>query len=89
MSSISAATLPLIIQKFSERYPGVVMDVEPFDVRSYVNKLRDRTYGLVLTRRPQPDRQNDPLGELNIEVLFNDALAIAAGANNSLTRGAR
>jgi len=84
--SISAATLPLIIQKFSERYPGVVMDVEPFDVRSYVDKLRDRTYDLVLTRRPQPDRQNDPLGELSIEILFNDALAIAVGGQNSLAR---
>jgi len=82
--SISAATLPLIIQNFSDRYPGVVMDVEPFDLRSYVDKLRDRTYDLVLTRRPQPDPQNDPLGELNIEILFDDELAVAVGAQNPL-----
>lgn len=84
--SVAAATLPLIIQKFSARYPGVVMDVEPFDVRSYVDKLRDRAYDLVLTRRPQPDRQNDPLGELNIEILFDDDLAFAVGAQNPLAR---
>lgn len=82
--SISAATLPLIMQRFSELHPGVVMDVEPFDLHSYVDKLRDRTYDLVLTRRPQPDLQNDPLGELNIETLFDDALAVAVGAQNPL-----
>lgn len=82
--SISAATLPLVIQKFSELYPGVVMDVEPFNLRSYVDKLRDRTYDLVLTRRPQPDPQNDPLNELNIEIIFDDELAVAVGARNPL-----
>ncbi len=81
---ISAATLPLVIQKFSELYPGVVMDVEPFNLRSYVDKLRDRTYDLVLTRRPQPDPQNDPLNELNIEIIFDDELAVAVGARNPL-----
>jgi DNA-binding transcriptional LysR family regulator len=82
--SISAATLPLIIQRFSGLYPGVVMDVEPFDIRAYVDKLRDRTYDLVLTRRPQPDLQNDPLSEMNIEILFDDELVIAVGAQNPL-----
>ena len=82
--SISAATLPMIIQRFSELYPGVVFDVEPFELRSYVDKLRDRTYDLVLTRRPQPDLQNDPLGELNIEILFDDELVVAVGAHHSL-----
>jgi DNA-binding transcriptional LysR family regulator len=82
--SISAATLPLIIQRFFQQYPGVVMDVESFDLRSYVQKLRDRACDLVLTRRPQPDLQNDPLSELNIEVLFDDELAVAVGAQNPL-----
>ncbi|MFZ3350468.1 MAG: LysR family transcriptional regulator [Xanthobacteraceae bacterium] len=82
--SVAAATLPLIIQNFSKQYPGIVMDVEPFELRSYADKLRDRTYDLVLTRRPQPDLQNDPLGELNIEILFNDALAVAVGAQSPL-----
>lgn len=82
--SISAATLPLIIQKFSELYPGVAMDVEPFDLRSYADKLRDRDFDLVLTRRPQPDLQSDPLGELNAEQLFDDELVFAVGAQNPL-----
>jgi len=82
--SISAATLPLIIQKFSELYPGVAMDVEPFELRSYADKLRDRDFDLTLTRRPQPDLQSDPLGELNVELLFDDELVFAAGAQNPL-----
>jgi DNA-binding transcriptional LysR family regulator len=49
--SISAATLPLIIDRFSKQYPGVVLDVEDIDFRSFVPKLRDRTFDLVLTRR--------------------------------------
>lgn len=41
--SMSAATLPLIVQKFLQQHPGVVIDVDSFDLRSYVEKLRDRT----------------------------------------------
>ena len=60
------------------------MDVEPFELRSYADKLRDRDFDLALTRRPQPDLQSDPLGELNAELLFDDELVFAAGAQNSL-----
>jgi DNA-binding transcriptional LysR family regulator len=84
--SISAAALPLIIQRFSERYLRVVFDVEAFDYHSYVAKLRDRTFDLLLTRRGQPDLQNDPLNELNIEILFEDEMVVAAGMQ---TRWAR
>jgi DNA-binding transcriptional LysR family regulator len=47
--SISAATLPLIIDRFSKQYPGVVLDVEDIDFHFCVPKLRDRTFDLVLT----------------------------------------
>jgi len=84
--SMSAATLPLIVQKFFQQHPGVVIDVDSFDLRSYVEKLRDRTCDLVLTRRPQPDLQNDPLRELKIEVLFDDELVVVVGAQNPLAQ---
>ncbi len=73
--SISAATLPLIIQRFSERYPGVLLDVETVDYRSYATTLRDRALDLVVTRRGQPDVQADH--ELNFEILFEDEMVIA------------
>jgi len=77
--SISASMLPLIIDRFSERYPGVVLDVEDIDFRSFLPKLRDRTFDLVLTRRGLPGADREPVNDLNIEVLFKDELVVAAG----------
>jgi DNA-binding transcriptional LysR family regulator len=84
--SIAAATLPLIVQRFTRDHPNAVLDVETFDRFAYVAKLRDRMFDLVLTRRPQPDLENDPRGELKADLLFEDQLVIAAGAH---TRWAR
>ena len=84
--SISAATLPLIIDRFSKQYPGVVLDVEDIDFRSFLPKLRDRTFDLVLTRRGLPDADREPVHDLNIEILFDDELVVAAGMH---TRWAR
>jgi DNA-binding transcriptional LysR family regulator len=84
--SIAAATLPLIIHRFMRDHPGAVLDVEPMDRFAYVAKLRDRAFDLVLTRRPQPDLENDPRGELKADVLFEDELVVAAGKH---TRWAR
>ena len=84
--SIAAATLPLIVQRFTRDHPNAVLDVETFDRFAYVAKLRDRMFDLVLTRRPQPDLENDPRGELTADLLFEDQLVIAAGAH---TRWAR
>jgi DNA-binding transcriptional LysR family regulator len=84
--SISAATLPLIIDRFSKQYPGVVLDVEDIDFRSFVPKLRDRTFDLVLTRRGLPGADREPVDDLNIEILFDDELVVAAGMH---TRWAR
>jgi DNA-binding transcriptional LysR family regulator len=84
--SISAATLPMIIDRFSKQYPGVVLDVEDIDFRSFVPKLRDRTFDLVLTRRGLPGADREPIHDLNIEILFDDELVVAAGMH---TRWAR
>jgi DNA-binding transcriptional LysR family regulator len=84
--SISAATLPLIIHRFAERHPGVVVDVEGFEIGSYAQKLRDRALELVITRRGQPDPEHDPHHELNVEILFEDQIVIVAGKD---TRWAR
>jgi molybdenum-dependent DNA-binding transcriptional regulator ModE len=75
--SISAATLPMIIDQFSKQYPGVVLDVEDIDFRSFVPKLRDRTFDLVLTRRGLPGADREPVQDLNIEILFDDELVVA------------
>jgi DNA-binding transcriptional LysR family regulator len=51
-----------------------------------VAKLRDRKFDLVLTRRPQPDAQNDPLHELKVENLFDDELVVVAGKESRLAQ---
>ena len=84
--SIAAGTLPLIIERFTRDHPGAILDVETFDRFTYVMRLRDRAFDLVLTRRPQPDMENDPQGELDAQVLFEDELVVAAGTH---TRWAR
>jgi DNA-binding transcriptional LysR family regulator len=78
-TAILAATLPLIIQRFAERHPGVALDVENYEQRSYVQQLRDRTLDLVITHRGQPDPERDPHQELNVEVLFEDQMVVVAG----------
>ena len=76
----------MIIYRFSKQYPGVVLDVEDIDFRSFVPKLRDRTFDLVLTRRGLPGADREPVHDLNIEILFEDELVVAAGMH---TRWAR
>jgi DNA-binding transcriptional LysR family regulator len=84
--SISAATLPLIIHRFAERHPGVVVDVEGFEIGSYAQKLRDRALELVITRRGQPDPEHDPHRELNVEILFEDQIVVVAGKDSPWAR---
>jgi DNA-binding transcriptional LysR family regulator len=81
--SISAATLPLIIERFSEQYPGVVVDVDDLPLRVFPPDLREHGYDLVVTRlRGRPLAELQALDELNVEVLFNDDLVVAAGAQS-------
>lgn len=84
--SISAATLPLIIHRFAERHPNVVVDVEGVELRSYAQMLRDRTLDLVITHRGQPDPERDPHQELNVESLFEDQMVIVAGSDTLWAR---
>lgn len=83
-SEANAATfLPEVIGIFCERYPGVslqVNDVPPPASASPV--LRDRSCDLVLTR----PRDNVATDDLNVEVLFEDRMVVAAGSH---TRWAR
>ena len=79
--SIAAATLPLIIERFSRQYPGVALDVDDIQLRTFPPDLREHGYDLVVTRlRGRPLAEVDALDSLNVEILFNDDLVVAAGA---------
>src|SRR5262245_44223786 len=53
---IAATVFPKIIERFSEKYPRVVMHVDlvPSPTAKYLPGLRDRTFDLILARLPTP-----------------------------------
>jgi len=82
--SLLAAILPPIIRRFSKRYPGVTLHVE--DVPSpavQLAALRNRKYDFVLARIVRPLNEEE---DVNVEVLFNDQLVIAADAHSPWAR---
>lgn len=84
---VSAAILPPIAHRFFQQYPRVVLHVNdvPPPTRDLLG-LRERKHDLILNRLVMP-LAHDPLeDDLNVEVLFDDPLVVAAGAQ---TRWAR
>jgi DNA-binding transcriptional LysR family regulator len=80
--------VPKIIERFSEKYPRVVMHVDlvqPPTVK-YLAGLRDRTFDLILARLPMPLAENHLEDELNIELLFDDPLVVVVGARSRWAR---
>ena len=73
-----AAILSPIIEVFCQQYPRVVLDVDDVNAPEFAPKLRDRTLDVVLVRlRTLPDDQ--AFDDMNVEVLLNDELVVAAG----------
>jgi DNA-binding transcriptional LysR family regulator len=85
--SIAATALPWIVERFSEKYPRVVLHVEDVPAPAIRSPgLRDRRYDLILARWPIPLLRDDFVDDLNVETLFDDPLVVAAGMH---TRWAR
>ena len=84
--SIAAATLPLIVRRFSQQYPKVVLDVEDIDLRTFPPRLQEQGFDLVLTRIRVPGAERPRSDELNIETLFDDELVIAASLDAPWSR---
>ena len=80
--SIAAATLPRIVERFARQYPSVVLNVEDIDLRNYPPNVRELGFDLVLTRLQGPGEETDPFNDLNVEILFEDQLVVAAGAQS-------
>ena len=83
---IAATLFPKIIERFSEKYPRVVMHVDlvPAPSAKYLPGLRDRAFDLILARLPPPDDHS--IGELNMEFLFDDPLVVVAGMHSRWAR---
>jgi DNA-binding transcriptional LysR family regulator len=85
---IAATVFPKIIERFSEKYPRVVMHVDlvPSPTAKYLPGLRDRTFDVILARLPMPLAEDHLEDELNIEFLFDDPLVVVASAHSRWAR---
>jgi len=84
--SLSAAILPPIIERFSERYPRVILHVDAVVTGTpEIPRLRDRSLDLVLARmKPLEELQFGD--DLSVEVLFNEKLVVVAGPKSRWAR---
>jgi DNA-binding transcriptional LysR family regulator len=82
-TTLSASILPSLVDGFAKAYPRVVIHIQELTPPTReLSGLRERKYDLVLGRLLAP-LAVDPLGDdVNVEVLFDDRLVIAAGAQS-------
>jgi DNA-binding transcriptional LysR family regulator len=83
--SVATSILPPVIQRFSQQYPRVVLRVtEVVSPTLELPELRERSLDVVLERlvRPLGDEDND----LDVEFLFDDWIAVAAGKQSPWAR---
>ncbi len=82
-----AAILSPVLESFLQQYPRVVLDIYEEEFDRFAARLRDRTLDFVLQRLRNPIQPNDPFfDDLNVEVLFDDRLVIAAGIRSPWAR---
>ena len=90
VESISATTLPLIIHRFSQQHPDVVFEVEDIPRYTWEAKLRERALDLVLIQMGgRAAMESKSFSDLNVEILFNDQLVVAAGMQTRWARRRR
>jgi DNA-binding transcriptional LysR family regulator len=82
--AIAFTVIPLVFERFIEKYPRVVLhfdEVASASATRDFRDLRDRKYDLILGRG-LPKADDPSADDLNVEPLFDDQLAIAAGAKS-------
>ena len=81
LEALAAMMLPPVIERFSEKYPRVIVNVDHMSTLSLaLPALRDRQYDLVLVRLLTPPA--DLPDDLHAECLYDDPLVVAAGQHN-------
>lgn len=84
--SISSAILPPIIHRFLRQYPRISLDVDAGDTGAMLRRLRDRSLDLIFARTGEDLWAGQFDEDLSIEVLLDDALVVAVGAQNRWAR---
>jgi DNA-binding transcriptional LysR family regulator len=82
--SIACSILRPIIQKFSLQHPRVVVQLNDIITTHSLElqALHDRRLDLVFTRMMKPPGEDPFAKDLNIEILYNEELAIAVGSRS-------
>jgi DNA-binding transcriptional LysR family regulator len=85
--SVADTVLLHVIERFSEKYPRVVMNVNlvPSPAGKFPG-LRDRTYDLILARMPATLPVDYSVDGLNVESLCDDPPVVVAGARSPWAR---
>jgi DNA-binding transcriptional LysR family regulator len=85
-----AAILPPIMETFSRQYSRVVLYVDQVDNRTLeLPELHNRRFDLVLGHFAMPLPDDHLVNDLNVEILFDDPLIVAAGTNSRWGRRRR
>jgi DNA-binding transcriptional LysR family regulator len=83
--AIAFTVIPHVIDRFTKQYPRVVLhfdEVASASATRDFQELRERKYDLLLGRGLPLQAEKASLNDLNIEILFDDQLVIAAGAKS-------
>ncbi len=82
-----AAILPPILESFARKYPRVVLHVDQVSTATLeLPGLRERKFDLVVALLLMPRVDDGQADDLNVEVLFDDHLVIAAGMRSRWAR---
>jgi DNA-binding transcriptional LysR family regulator len=84
--SISSSILPAIIQRLTQQYPRVVPNVDVGPTDTMIRKLLDRSLDLAVARGGLTLADDSVIEQLNLEVLFDDKLVVAAGMQSRWAR---
>src|SRR6185295_16249329 len=84
--SISSSILPAIIHRLSEQHPRVVPNVDAGPTDTMIKNLLDRSLDVVVARGRQLLADDSVIDRLEVEVLFQDEVILAAGAQSKWAR---
>jgi DNA-binding transcriptional LysR family regulator len=84
LPALTGAILPRLIERFGQQYPRAVLNIDDVDtLATQLARLRDRKYDLTLSRLPRSPLKRD---DLNVEVLYEDGIVLAAGMHSRWAR---